>query len=315
MDGASASEAVRDELDGIGVGALRAATSAEADAVQAVWEVSYAEDDPASWSGGGWSVAVWATETRVLELGERLVGVTAVRSEEAPDGAMPARLALDPSAREASHAALLVQGAIDLIGAADGRLARLFVPSRAAWMRTAAQQAGFQPVRAIAQMLLPAAAPTPPSRQIPGLSLRTIRDGEDRSVLDALNRNWAGTWNFVEITSSMLEEDLEGQRQGMLLGVDEADRIVATCHAVYIPTEQNPDGGPRAWISNVTVDPAHRQRGVARSMLGAGIAHLRALGAGSVALGVDALDPAPFNLYRSVGFEEVTRQEAWDRPL
>jgi ribosomal protein S18 acetylase RimI-like enzyme len=164
-------------------------------------------------------------------------------------------------------------------------------------------------------MQLAASAPTPSGKLPPDLRLRSIRDGEDQDVLDALNRNWTGTWNFVEIPFDMLHEDLDGQREGMLLAVNASDSIVATCHAVYEPTEQNPDGNPRAWISNVTVDPDYRKRGVARAMLAAGIAHLRARGASSITLGVDANDPAPFGLYTSVGFEVVTSQEAWDKAL
>ena len=56
-------------------------------------------------------------------------------------------------------------------------------------------------------------------------------------------------------------------------------------------------------------------RGIARMMLAAGIAHLRSRGATSITLGVDAHDPAPFQLYRSVGFEISTSQEAWDKQL
>jgi ribosomal protein S18 acetylase RimI-like enzyme len=147
------------------------------------------------------------------------------------------------------------------------------------------------------------------------MSLRSIRPGEDQQVLEALNRAWTGTWNFVEITFEMLEEDLRGQRDGMLLGVDASDRIIATCHAVFDPAEQNPDGNPRAWISNLTVDPEFRQRGVARAMLSAGIAHLRSCGASSITLGVDADDPAPFRLYQSVGFEIASGMQAWDKAL
>jgi ribosomal protein S18 acetylase RimI-like enzyme len=114
----------------------------------------------------------------------------------------------------------------------------------------------------------------------------------------------------------MLLEDLDGQREGMLLGfVDGAAEIVATCHAVFDPSERNPDGQPRAWISNLTVDPSARGRGIARAMLVAGIAHLRARGAGSITLGVDASDPAPFRLYTSAGFVLSSTLEAWDRPL
>jgi ribosomal protein S18 acetylase RimI-like enzyme len=182
-------------------------------------------------------------------------------------------------------------------------------------MQTAARAAGFAPVRAVASMLMPAAVPTPVGRLPEDLRVRPMRAGEDQDVVDALNRNWTGTWNFVEIPLEMLQEDLDGQREGMLLAVDATDRIVATCHAVYEPTEQNPDGNPRAWISNLTVDPGYRQRGVARAMLAAGIAHLRARGASSITLGVDANNPAPFRLYQSVGFEVATSQEAWDLAL
>ena len=298
-----------------GVARLRPPRPAEADAVQALGEASSAEDDPASWSRGGWSVAAWATDTRVLEVGGRLVGVVAVRAEPAPDGAMPARLALDVSARQLASAESLVEGAIALIRQAEGRRARLFVPSRATWLQAAAQQAGFAPIRMIAHMLLPASAPTPATKPLRGLRIRSIRPDEDERVVSALNRNWAGTWNFVSIPIEMLQHDLEGQREGMLLGVDDADRIIATCHAVYEPDERNPDGSPRAWISNLTVDPDYRQRGIARMMLAAGIAHLRSRGATSITLGVDAHDPAPFQLYRSIGFEISTSQEAWDKQL
>jgi ribosomal protein S18 acetylase RimI-like enzyme len=228
---------------------------------------------------------------------------------------MPARLALAIDARNQGNAGLLVNGAVDLVGSAGGAAVRLFVPSRAEWMQSAARAAGFSPVRAVAHMQLAASAPTPSGKLPSDLRLRSIRDGEDQDVLDALNRNWTGTWNFVEIPFDMLQEDLDGQREGMLLAVNASDRIVATVHAVYEPTEQNPDGNPRAWISNVTVDPGYRKRGVARAMLAAGIAHLRARGASSITLGVDANDPAPFGLYTSVGFEVVTSQEAWDKAL
>ena len=299
-----------------GVATLRAADpSTEAEIIQSIWEASYAVDDPASWSRGGWSVAAWATDVRVLEQGGRIVGLVAVRAESTPDDAMPARLALEVAARQPKHATMLLEAAVDLVRAADGHRVRLFIPSLATWTKDATRAAGFEPVRTIAGMLLPASAPLPSTNGLPGFQLRTIRPGEDQAVVDALNRNWAGTWNFVEIPLEMLQEDLVGQRDGMFLGVDASDRIVATVHAVYEPTQQNPDGGPRAWISNLTVDPNHRQRGIARAMLAAGLAHLRARGAGSITLGVDASDPAPFGLYQSVGFQVWTSQEAWDKAL
>jgi mycothiol synthase len=302
-----------------GVAILRAAEASEADALQAVLEASIAHDDPAGWSRGGWSLAAWATRTRVLVLDGRVVGVVAVREETAPDGAMTARVALAGSARGAPLAVLLVQGGVDLVREAGAGRARVFVPSHAAWLRAAAETAGFGRVRTIAHMLLPATAPTPtpPGNVDPGFSMRAIRPGEDERVLAALNRAWTGTWNFVPITFEMLKRDLDGYREGMLLGVevDAPDHIIATCHAVFDRRQPNPEGSPRAWISNVTVDPDFRGRGISRSMLTAGIEHLRSRGATSITLGVDADNPAPFRLYQSVGFEVASSQEAWDKEL
>jgi ribosomal protein S18 acetylase RimI-like enzyme len=298
-----------------GVASLRAVEPPEADAVQAVWEASYSHDDPTSWMRGGWSVGAWATDTTALVLDGRVIGVAAVRSEPAPDGAMPARIALEVASRQEERTAALVQAAVDLVRQANGRRVRLFLPLHATWIQTAAQQAGFTAVRTIAHMLLPADAPTPVAAAVAGMRMRAIRPGEDHVVLAALNRAWAGTWNFVEITYEMLEKDLQGQREGMLLGVDASDRIVATCHAVFDPRARHPDGHPRAWISNLTVDPDLRQRGAARAMLSAGISQLRSRGAASITLGVDADDPAPFRLYQSVGFEIASGVQAWDKTL
>jgi ribosomal protein S18 acetylase RimI-like enzyme len=295
-----------------GVAHLRAPEPSEADAVQAVWEASSLEDDPIGWPRGGWSIATWATVSRVLVLNGRLIGIAAVRAKAAPDRAMPARVALDVSARQPKHAALLVQGVLDLVRQAEGERIRLFVPSRASWALTAVAAAGFKPVRTVAHMLLPADAPSPSTAELPDLTVRSIRAGEDEGVLAALNRAWAGTWNFVSITMQMLDKDLQGQRAGMLLCVDPSDRIVATCHAVFDPSQPNAEGHPRAWISNLTVDPDFRGRGLARAMLAAGIVHLRTRGAASITLGVDADDPAPFTLYRSVGFQIESSLEAWD---
>jgi ribosomal protein S18 acetylase RimI-like enzyme len=157
----------------------------------------------------------------------------------------------------------------------------------------------------------------PDTYDVRNVSIRAIRDGEDQAVLDALNRNWAGTWDFVPIRPELLASDLAGQREGMLLAVDAHDdaHILATCHAVFDPTETNPDGQPRAWISNLTVDPEQRGRGLGRAMLLAGLQLLRRRGAGSITLGVDAGDPAPLRLYQSVGFETVSSLQAWDKSL
>jgi ribosomal protein S18 acetylase RimI-like enzyme len=253
----------------------------------------------------------------VLVLGQQIVGVAAVRAELDVEATVPIRIALAFDARQPQLAAMLVDGALELAARVPGAArSRLWVPAQADWAVDAARQAGLRPVRSVVHMLLPADTPTPAAPSVAGLHIRPIRAGEEAALLDALNRAWTGTWGFVPIPVDMLAQDLHGQREGMLLGfLDDRPGIVGTCHAVYDPTEQNPDGEPRAWISNLTVDPDVRRRGIARAMLLAGITHLRQRGATSITLGVDAGDVAPLRLYESVGFAQVSSVEAWDRDL
>jgi mycothiol synthase len=300
---------------------IRPPLPGEEAAAQAVWEASSAHDDPGGRQRGGWSLSAWASAWRVLALPgepERLVGVAAVRAPERDGSADPrvvhARVVLDPAHRQPGRAVALVQASVDLARDAHGALVRHFIPSRGEWARSAVEQAGFRQVRTIYHMLRPADAPAFEARPTPGLRIRSIRPGEEPRVLDALNRAWAGTWAFLPIRLEQLQEDLAGQSEGMLLGVvaSDQDHIVATVHAIYDPTDQNPDGHPRAYISNLTVDPDYRGLGYGRALLAAGLVHLKDRGAASITLGVDGGNATPLQLYRSAGFEVASSIDAWD---
>jgi mycothiol synthase len=296
---------------------MRPPTELEAPAVQAVWEASYAEDDPGGRPRGGWSVDTWATAQCVLLVAAEIVGVAAVRAEAVASSTVAARLALAVEHRRQQLSEQLVEACIDMARAAHAHAVRLFIPSRADWALSAARAAAFSPVRSVFHMLLPAETTVPHVEPDGDVRIRSMHPGEEPAILAALNRNWEGTWDFVPIRPEMLAGDLEGQREGMLLAVDANDdsRILATCHAVFDPTDVNLDGDPRAWISNLTVDASQRGRGLGRAMLVAGLRFLRARGAGSITLGVDAGDPAPLRLYQSVGFVTVSSMEAWDKSL
>jgi mycothiol synthase len=296
---------------------LRPLEPSEAVVAQAVWEASTAVDEPGSPARGGWSLEAWATAQCALVVEGRVVGVAAIRAEPGSTNAASGRVALDPRHRAAPLARMLVDATVGLARGTGAEVLRLFAAAAGDWLLDVALDAGFVPVRSVFHMLLPASAPLPQVVSIDGIRIRAIHADEDSAVLDTLNRNWEGTWAFVPIRAEMLESDLAGQREGMLLAVDDADdaRILATCHAVFDPADQNPDGDPRAWISNLTVDASQRGRGLGRSMLVAGLRSLRARGAGSIMLGVDAGDPAPLRLYQSVGFQTISVTRAWDKQL
>lgn len=65
-------------------------------------------------------------------------------------------------------------------------------------------------------------------------------------------------------------------------------------------------------IANVAVDPAYRRRGIARALTNAAMQHVRKRMADSVWLHVRHDNPAAYNLYASLGFEERTRRTTWE---
>jgi ribosomal protein S18 acetylase RimI-like enzyme len=167
-------------------------------------------------------------------------------------------------------------------------------------------------------MLRPASAGPMASPKVVGVDVSRLRPGEDSALLAALNRAWSGTWRFSPILPATLAGDLHDQRDGMLVATAAAaadSRIVATAHAILDRDAHNLDGGPAAWISNLTTDPDWRGRGLGRLMLARGIGSLLDRGAESVTLGVDGGNDAAVGLYRSAGFEVVSTTDIWERSL
>jgi mycothiol synthase len=283
-------------------------STAELAALQAIWRASQDRDEPAGRPyDGWWSIPNWATAIRVLRYDSEIIGFAAVEYHPGADAA-EARLGLLPEHRRPKLAERLIRSAIDLAQAAGAATLRLYAPEAAAWAIEAARVWRFRPLRAQHLMLRPIAAPTLSVPELPGMHIRQLRTGEDTALLAALNRAWAGTWNFRPIAAAALADDLQGQRAGMLVAVADADEshIIGTAHARFDRAHHNPDGNPYAWISNLTIDPAWRGRGLGRALLAAGLANLQERGARSVALQVDGGNDTALNLYRSVGFELIS---------
>lgn len=297
---------------------LRPVQPSDAAGLQAVWDASLRADDPAYAPGA--DIGVESTDALVYQdgaAGERVIGALGIRYQP-PGNVATARVALDPASRLAPYADHLVAGARRRADLAGAQRARLALPKRSTWAAEAVARDGWTCLRSIYRMLRPEGEPDPPVRPVPGLRIRQLREDEDDALLAALNAAWADTWSFRPITAEALRQDLAGQRQGMLVGLEEASDspIVGTCHAIFDPARSNPDGSaPRAWISNVTTLPAWRGKGVARALLGTGLADLRRRGARSIGLGVDGGNPAPVALYQSVGFRIFAETQIWERPL
>jgi mycothiol synthase len=284
-------------------------------ALQEVWSASQDRDEPAGRPRGGWwSIPDWATAMRILKHEDRVIGFAAIEYQPGADAA-EARLGLLPADRRPGLAERLIRVAVDLARAADAPRVRLYTPEAAAWTIRPARAWGFRALRAQQLMLRSPSAPPMSASSIPGTQIRVLRTGEDSALLEALNRAWAGTWNFRPITATALEQDLGSQRSGMLVLVADGEEssIVGTVHAQFDPAHRNPDGSPYAWISNLTIDPIWRGKGLGLALLAAGLTHLQQRGARSVALSVDGGNDAALNLYRSAGFIPISTVVNWER--
>lgn len=178
------------------------------------------------------------------------------------------RVSLVPACRRAPLVGHLVRAVVDLARELGAPLAWLSAPATANWATTPTREQGFRSFRARHLMLRSAGAAPLLAPPVAGVHIRPLQEGEELALLAALNRAWAGTWNFRPITAEVLLRDLRGQRAGLLLavGATAPGRIVGTLHARFDPTGRNPDGAPYTWISNLTTDPAWRGRRPARPL-------------------------------------------------
>jgi mycothiol synthase len=297
--------------------ARRTPAAHEVATLERIWSRSQDEDEPAGRPPNGWwSITNWATGHSTLTESDQTVGFAAIEYQPGADAA-EARVGLLPAHRSHHNATRLIEATFALAGDVGASQVRLYMPEAAAWARDAARERGFTDVRT--QHVMVRAADTPPlaSRQVAGVQIRALHDGEEPALLAALNRAWADTWNVRPLTAAALARDLAGQRTGMLVAVDSAQPtlIVATSHALFNPNARNPDGYPYAWISNLTTDPLWRGRGLGRAMLAAGLDHLTLHGARSIALGVDGGNTTAIALYRRAGFRSISTVSIVERTV
>ncbi|GER90836.1 hypothetical protein KDW_49980 [Dictyobacter vulcani] len=281
--------------------------------LESIWSASQDADDVAFRPRNGWwSLHDWATASWLLVKDGTPVGVAAIRYTPDDDKA-EARLALLPAFRQTSLALLLVKQVRSV--AQTQHKARLILATSATadWVKSTIQQQNFSLLRTGHMMSRPISATPLPFSEIEGIHVRSLRTGEEPQLLETLNRAWANTWNFHPITMEALLDDLKDNYDSFFVAVDQTDdtRMLGTVHVLFDRSSDESD----PWISNLTVDPSQRGKGLGRMLLTVALNYLSKQGASSVTLGVDGGAVAPVTLYRSIGFEAIRTLEVWEQDI
>jgi mycothiol synthase len=239
--------------------------------------------------------------------GNRLAGYGHLDVTDAVEGSS-AELAVDPDLRNRGIGKLLVRHLV--AGSPDRRL-RLWAHGDLPAARQLSHQLGFTRSRRLDQMrrtlFAPIAAIAPP----PGVSLRVFHPGADEEAWTALNaaafagHPEQGRWTIDDLRLRLAEPwaDPTGfivaERDGQLVGF----------HWTKIHghgTGEHSVGGhghdPIGEVYVLGVAPSARGLGLGRTLLVAGLRHLRSQGIAEAMLYVDAGHADAVRLYQGMGF-------------
>lgn len=145
----------------------------------------------------------------------------------------------------------------------------------------------------------------PPTAPPPGFTLRTFRPGQDEEAWLAVNaRAFAGHPEQGAMTRADLAQRMAEpwfDADGFFLAVRDADEGVVGFHW----TKREP-GSAAGEVYVIGVDPTAGARGLGTPLLGAGLRHLRTVGATFVDLYVEADNERALALYHRFGFARVS---------
>ncbi len=173
---------------------------------------------------------------------------------------------------------------------------------------------GYSPTRQSFRMELDLASPPPRPSWPHGVSVRTMREGEEQRVFEVHQEAFRDTWEPIEETfEEWAHWHLAPPRftpDVWFLAV-EGDEIcgVALCH----PHGTVPELG---WIAILGVRSPWRRRGIARALLLHAFDALRTRGFARAGLGVDSDSPTgAHTLYEDVGMRMTQRFDILEKAL
>jgi ribosomal protein S18 acetylase RimI-like enzyme len=245
----------------------------------------------------------------VAERGGELVGYMDVAQE---DG----HFNVDTRPLEAEVAPVLVAAAEEYArGRADAPVLRGFVQGNDPFCRPAFEAAGWRPIRYSFQMRIELTDDIAGPRWREGLTVRTMRPGEEERVCDTAVEAFADHWDFrpkpyEEWYRLMVDRPRFDPHLWWL--VEDGDELVATALNSW-----HFSGDPQfGWVDTLGVRPRWRRQGIATALLLHSFRDFRDRGATRVGLGVDGENTTgAVGLYEQVGMHVVRRNDTYEKTL
>jgi mycothiol synthase len=200
----------------------------------------------------------------------------------------------------------------ELLSTASRRGLEIWATRHTAGARALASKLGLVPVREMLIMTRSLAEPLPATEPPPGVRIRAFVPGQDEpSWLEVNARAFAAHPEQGHLTRADLDERMSESwfdPAGFFVAVPEDTEQILGFHW----TKQHADGLGEVYV--LGVDPQTGVRGLGRTLLAAGLEHLRATGNDRVHLYTEADNMRAVDLYHRFGFEIASRDVMYVSP-
>lgn len=197
----------------------------------------------------------------------------------------------------------LLTRVIEYVSSLDAKVLHIEAPDGSVGAKHLLESNGFRPVRRYCKMRWE--GESAPTVDVPeGFALRAFRYGTDEQALtDLQNATFSGSWGFCPNTVEEISARARSSRchpDGIILIAGEG-RLAG----YNWTTRTGSEDGAVGWIEMTGVHPDFRGRGLGRTVVVAGMTHLKVNGVNSVELEVDSQNAPATTLYRRLGFRSV----------
>ena len=224
---------------------------------------------------------------------------------------------IHPHHRNKGIATELVRHTIRHVETSGIKMAQICIPQLNMAAKTYVTRLGFKFIRHFYELKLDLNHIRLPNFEPTEYIIRSLSADEADKLTHIQNRAFAGSWGFNPNTPDEIAYriNLSSCSPKNILMVYLENQPIGYCWTRIFVEEDAVSGNKKGEIHMLGVDPDYRGKGIGRNVLLAGLADLKTQGVTDVELSADGEDRVARGLYESVGFEECSRSEWYEKTL